>query len=73
METVTGRRAIKDLLDFCGVFKTSFNNSGSVTSFNEGHRNVGLKIMADIEESGSDELYLLAKREAKNREDQGNG
>lgn len=73
MGTPAGRRVLNDLLVFCGVFRTSFNNSGSVTSFNEGHRNVGLKILADIEESGSDELHLLAKKEARTREEKSNG
>lgn len=72
METKYGRRVVNDLLMFCGVLKTSFNNSGSVTAFNEGQRNVGLKLLADIEQSGSDELYLLAKQEARTREEANN-
>lgn len=45
-----GRRFIWKYLDFCGVFRTSFTGN-SETFFKEGIRNVGLKILADLNEA----------------------
>jgi hypothetical protein len=46
----------------CHVFKQTFDHSGSVTSFNEGKRSVGLKLMAEIVDS-SPEAYLQMMKE----------
>ena len=67
LETPAGRRTFWRYLTECRVFGSVFNNSGSMTYFNEGRRDVGLKIMADITEA-NDEAYLLMMREAKDRE-----
>ena len=42
-----GRRFIWNMLEKCGVFKSSFTGS-SETFFLEGPRNIGLKLMSDI-------------------------
>jgi hypothetical protein len=42
-----GRRFIWNMLEKCGVFKSSFTGS-SETFFLEGQRNIGLKLMSDI-------------------------
>jgi hypothetical protein len=47
MATAEGRRWIWWLLDRCGVFRTSFTGD-ETTYFNEGTRNVGLMVIADI-------------------------
>lgn len=44
MSSPRGRRFMAWLLGFTGIRRSSFNNSGSVTAFNEGQRNVGLAI-----------------------------
>lgn len=67
LDTGAGRRTFWRYLSECHVFGSVFNNSGSLTYFNEGRRDVGLKIMADITES-NDEALLTMMREAKNRE-----
>ena len=58
-----GRRFMWELLDFCGVFKTSFADQHQIF-YNEGQRNVGLKLLADVNEAAP-EAYLLMLREAK--------
>lgn len=46
-----GRRVIVRLLDKTGMFRTSFNHSGSVMAFNEGRRDMGLFITAELSEA----------------------
>lgn len=58
-----GRRFFWRYLSECSVFKTSFTGN-SQTFFNEGERNVGLKLMADINEADP-EAYIVMLREAK--------
>jgi hypothetical protein len=48
MSSPRGRRLMKWLLELTGVYRTSFNNSGSITAFNEGQRNIGLALMAQL-------------------------
>lgn len=47
MSTPEGRAWVFSLLDMCGVHRTSFTGN-STTFFNEGQRNIGLKIEGDI-------------------------
>jgi hypothetical protein len=56
-----GRRFMWRLLELAGVYRTSFNNSGSVTAFNEGQRNVGLRYVAEIQELTPDHYLLMLK------------
>lgn len=63
MNTEQGRRFIWRLLGLCGVYRTSFTgNSG--TFFNEGARNIGLMVLADVQEVALD-AYLQMVKEAK--------
>lgn len=64
LSTRPGRRFIWGLMSDCGIFRSSFDNSGSVTAFNEGQRNVGLKVLADVNEAGP-EQYLVMLRESQ--------
>lgn len=65
--TPQGRRFFWRYLDECGVFKTSFTGN-SQTFFLEGSRNIGLKLLSDINESAP-ESYLLMQKEAKIKND----
>lgn len=58
-----GRRYIWRQIGQCGVFKTSFTGN-STTFFNEGARNIGLQMLAEID---PDALALMMK-EARNDE-----
>ena len=62
LSTRQGRRVVLKYLEECGVFKLSAEHSGSWTYFNEGKRNIGLKLMADITASDP-EAYLLMLKE----------
>lgn len=54
-----GRRIVHRLLAKTGLYRSSFNNSGSVTAFNEGQRNFGLQLMAMIETHCPDQFILM--------------
>ena len=45
-----GRHHMWGLLEKAGVYRTSFSQNGSVTSFNEGQRNVGLAYVGLVQE-----------------------
>lgn len=64
LSTKQGRRFIWKWLSHCGVFQSSVHNSGSMTYFNEGQRNVGLKLFSEITEY-LPESYLLAMKESR--------
>lgn len=49
MSTKAGRRFIKALLVDCGVFRSSYTGSAE-TYFREGRRDVGLRVLARINE-----------------------
>lgn len=63
MATPDGRRYLWWLLERCGVFKSSFTGDHA-TFFNEGQRNVGLAVMADIH-AACPELYAVMLHEAQ--------
>lgn len=61
MSQKRGRRVVRRLLEFTGVNRSSFSSSGSQTFFNEGQRNVGLKMMSIINSDCVDEYVLMLK------------
>lgn len=44
-----GEVVLNDLLNTCGVKRTSFSQDNGVMAFNEGMRNIGLHIQAMLE------------------------
>ena len=63
LSDIKGRRFLWKYLRKCGVYKTSFTGN-SDTFYNEGMRNIGLMILADIQESDA-EAYLKMLKENK--------
>lgn len=61
-----GRRITARLLARAGVDKTSFNHSGSVMAFNEGRRDMGLFIKAEVFEASPDGYFKILKEYASN-------
>lgn len=70
LETVQGRRYLWRLLERCGVYKTSFDTNGSRVYFNEGQRNIGLSILAEVNDANPN-AYVTMMKEAKEREANG--
>lgn len=64
LSTRPGRRFVWSLMADCGIFRSSFDNSGSVTAFNEGRREIGLRVLADVNEAAP-EQYLVMLRESQ--------
>lgn len=64
METPEGRRVFGELLERAGLYRSSFDTSGSTTYFNEGRRNFGLEIQASLVQAGEDS-YELMEREMR--------
>lgn len=59
-----GRRFMWRLLDTAGIYRSTFALENAVMAFNEGQRNMGLMLLADIMEA-SPEKYTLMMKEAK--------
>ena len=69
MDTLGGRRVMWGLLVDALIFRTTFAQDPCVSAFQEGNRNLGLKVLADVMEA-CPELYLKAQTEANQRKEQ---
>jgi len=65
LSTEAGRRFVWRMLDFCGVFKSSLADEHMIY-FNEGIRNVGLRLLEDITLVGLDAYMLILKENQEN-------
>jgi len=62
MGSKRGRRIVWRLLERTGVYRSSFTGN-SETFFREGQRNVGLMLMAQINEVSPDQYALMLKEQ----------
>lgn len=65
LEQPDSRLWLWDLLTFCGISRTSFTGN-STTFFNEGQRNVGLKVQADMVKNFPEQYINLLKEGEQN-------
>lgn len=73
MSSKRGRRIVWRLLERTGVYRSSFTGN-SETFFREGQRNVGLMLMAQINEFCPDQYALMLKESHDGRKhDDGSG
>ena len=63
LQNKQGRSWLWWLLGECGVFRTSFTGN-SATFFNEGKRDIGLKLMADLTREFPDAYMTMTKENA---------
>lgn len=56
-----GRRIVWRLLSHAGVYRSSFTPDASVTAFNEGQRNIGLRLLAQLMAHCSSDYALMAQ------------
>lgn len=65
MDTASGRRFVWRLLSITGVYRTSMTGNSS-TFFNEGRRDVGLQLLAEIHEHSIDAFVQMLKEQKAN-------
>lgn len=63
VSTEQGRRFIWDLLAFTGIYRSSFTGN-SQTFFNEGRRDVGLKVLGMVNEHAPEAYVTMLKENA---------
>lgn len=68
MDTERGRKFMWRLLELSNVFRPTFSPDPLQMAFNEGTRNQGLKLFAEIMEVAP-KKYMVAALEAKERSD----
>lgn len=56
-----GRRIVSRLLAEAGLFRSSFNHSGSVMAWNEGRRQIGLWLTGELMEANADGYMRVLK------------
>lgn len=66
LETQEGRRFVWRYLEVCHIFQSSWSPSAAI-HFNEGQRDIGLRLIADVTEA-NDEALIQMMREAKERD-----
>lgn len=71
LDSAGGRRFLWKLLEECGVYKISFTGN-SHTFFNEGKRQIGLRLIEDIFDA-SPSAYTEMRSEATQRKEARNG
>lgn len=57
-----GRRIADRVLSETGIFRSSFNHSGSVMAFNEGKRQIGLWLTAELLEASPEGYFKVLKQ-----------
>lgn len=67
MSSILGRQWAYEFLSQCHVFAASFNPNALSMAYNEGQRNIGLALMADIM-AVCPEQYITMMREANDRD-----
>ncbi len=65
LRTIPGRAWMHDLLDACHVFATGFSPDPYIHAYSAGERNIGLRLLADVQ--AHPELYLQMMVEANGR------
>ena len=61
-DTESGKQVLRDLLEFCHVFQSSYMPEAPMdTAFREGERNVGLRLLDQLNIKDMDELQEYAE------------
>lgn len=60
-----GRRIASRMIGETGIFRSSFNHSGSVMAFTEGKRQIGLWLTAELTEASPEGFFKVLKQGQK--------
>ena len=72
LSSVQGRRFVWRILDMAGVYRSSFTGN-STTFFNEGARNIGLRVLSDVMDAKPEAFLIMQQEDKKRRERRANG
>ena len=64
MDDLRGRRFVWSLLGQAGVFRSSMASSAELTAFNEGRRDIGLALLADVTRLSPENYALMQSEQA---------
>lgn len=67
MSSPRGRRLVWWILGIAGIYRTSFSSSRNVTDFNEGGRNIGLKLLARVNDHCLDQYEVMFQEHQEKR------
>jgi len=65
MSSIGGRAWAHDLIESCGIFRTTFTGDALKSAFNEGQRNIGLWFLALVMRACPD-AYIQMMKESTN-------
>jgi len=65
MSDSRGRRVLWRLLEQAGVFRLSYTGEAQSTAFNEGQRNIGLRLLAECLEAAPEKYALMQTENSK--------
>lgn len=72
LSSVQGRRFVWRILDMAGVYRSSFTGNSS-TFFNEGARNIGLRVLSDVMDAKPEAFLQMQQEDKKRKERKSNG
>lgn len=72
LSSVQGRRFVWMILDMAGVYRSSFTGNSS-TFFNEGARNIGLRVLSDVMDAKPEAFLQMQQEDKKRKERKSNG
>jgi hypothetical protein len=65
LETAQGKRFLWGLLKKCGIFETSYDSNPHTVYFKEGRRNLGLELIAEINDASPEALEAMMTESKK--------
>ena len=60
-----GRRVLRRIIEKTGIYRSSFHTNGSVTTFNEGRRDIGLWVLAELSAASPDGFHKILEIKPK--------
>lgn len=65
-----GRELLFEILEMAGIYQTTFSEEASITAFQEGMRQIGLRLIAKIDHVDQNAYATMRREWLKRKEDQ---